>query len=181
MVDTNPSKSAPLGGAHRTLTFELVLFSIENSLRLLMLLHYSIRRPKHEIFELFTEIECRSPQGDALRIELFGLVSSAGNLQGLTQISQEEIHNCLKKHDSSYVNFRYFGLEKNARPSLKWEVKAYERKIMHCFSSALIAVNLNKMKALDIGFSDIMQKILMSEMTNEEKKLLERLQEESVR
>ena len=49
------------------------------------------------------------------------------------------------------------------------------------FASALIAVNLNKMKALDIGFSDIMQKIPMSEMTNEEKKLLERLQEESVR
>ena len=24
MVDTNPSKSAPLGGAHRTLTFELI-------------------------------------------------------------------------------------------------------------------------------------------------------------
>ena len=167
-------------------SFELVLFSIEHSLRLLMLLHYSIRRPKHNIFQLFNEMtrrssQGRSSQGGALRSELFSLVNFIAASQRLTEVSEEEIHDCLQKHDSSYVSLRYIGLDKDARPSLKFEAKPYEVKIMHCFALALIDVNLNKMKEQGINFSDTVRKIPMSEMTNEEKKLLERLQEESVR
>ena len=164
-----------------SVSFELILFSIENSLRLLMILHYSMLIPTHNIFQLFNEMKCRSSQGGALRSELFSLVNFLAASQRLTEVSEEEIHDCLKKHDSSYVSFRYFGLDKDARPSLKWEVKAYETKIMHCFALALIDVNLNKMKEQGINFSDTMRKIPMSEMTNEEKRLLERMKEGSVR
>ena len=167
-------------------SFELVLFSIEHSLRLLMLLHYSIRRPKHNIFQLFNEMthrssQGRSSQGGALRSELFSLVNFIAASQRLTEVSEEEIHDCLKKHDSSYVNFRYFGLDKDARVSKKWEMKSFEIQVLHCLALALLEINLNKMKELDIGFSDTVRKISEADMKDYGKQLLERMKERSTR
>ena len=100
---------------------------------------------------------------------------------GLETISLENVHACLEKHDSSYVNFRYFGLDINARVNKKWEMKPFEIQVLHCLAFALLEINLNKMKELGIGSSDTMRKISEADQTDDEKQELERMKERSTR
>ena len=113
--------------------------------------------------------------------ELYARINALAKSKGLEAISLKDVHACLKKHDSSYVNFRYFGLGKDARVSKKWEMKSFEIQVLHCLALALLEINLNKMKELDIGFSDTVRKISEADMKDDEKQLLERMKERSTR
>ena len=161
----------------------------EQSLKLHnMLLQYSplmpthnIFKPIHNIFELYNEIEGKGRDGTGPIQELYDRINAVGKSEGLETISLEDVHACLKKHDSSYVNFRYFGLDKNLRVNEKWETKPFEIQVLHCLAFALLEINLNKMKELGIGSSDTMREISEADKTDDEKQEQERMKERSTR
>ena len=179
----NPETKPPSANVlyFSTVSFELILFSIEQFLRLLLLLQYSTLRPTHNIFQLYNEIKRKGRDGIGPIQELYARINALAKSKGLEAISLKDVHACLKKHDSSYVNFRYFGLDKDARVSKKWEMKSFEIQVLHCLALALLEINLNKMKELDIGFSDTVRKISEADMKDDGKQLLERMKERSTR
>ena len=179
----NPDAKLPSANVFylSAVSFELILFSIEQSLKLHMLLQYSTLMPTHKIFELYNEIERKGRDGTGPIQELYDRINALGKSKGLETISLEDVHACLEKHDSSYVNFRYFGLDKNAHVSEKWEMKPFEIQVLHCLALALLEINLNKMKELGIGSLDTMREISEADKTDDEKQLLERMKERSTR
>ena len=60
-------------------------------------------------------------------------------------------------------------------------MKSFEIQVLHCLALALLEINPNKMKELDIGFSDTVRKISEADMKDDGKQLLERMKERSTR
>ena len=60
-------------------------------------------------------------------------------------------------------------------------MKSFEIQVLHCLALALLEINLNKMKELDIGFSVTVRKISEADMKDDGKQLLERMKERSTR
>lgn len=165
----------------QSVSFELILNSIEQSLRLLLLIHYSSLRPKHNIYALYQKVLRESGGKDGIRNKIVNHVNFIRHSQGMGIIAEEDIRKCLKKHDSSYSSFRYFGLDDEARPTLKWEMKEYEVKLLHSFALALIAENVTEMKKRDIGIYQSMSLVPESEMTDDLRELMIRMKEPSTR
>ena len=126
--------------------FELILNSIEQSLRLTLLIHYSILKPVHNIFALYKTVLRKSLSKEGMRSEIVSRVNVHVKSWGMEVITEKDICRCLRKHDSSYSNFRYFGLDDEGRSTKKWEMTGYEIKLLHCFALALLKVNFAEMR-----------------------------------
>ena len=96
-------------------------------------------------------------------------------------ITESDIQQCLRKHDSSYSSFRYFGLDENGRSTMKWEMKAYEIRLIHCLALALIKVNYDEMRKRNIGIYSSFTRVPESEITEELQQLMGRMKEQSTR
>ena len=162
----NPNSKPPSmdGVFFLAVSFELLLNSIEQSLRLLLLIHYSTLRPKHNIFDLYTEVLNKSGGKDGIRSEIVNRMNAYGNSRGMDDITGEDIRKCLKKHDTSYSSFRYFGLDDKGRSTLHWEVKGYEANLLLCLAAALIDLNLDEMRKRGIGMYGSMSKVPESDI-----------------
>ena len=110
---------------YMVVSFELVLLSVEQSLRLLLLLHYSIVRSDHSSRVLYGAVQAAQREsGDriGIRQDIVDKMNALGQPKVVTPFSEKELLTCLKKHDSSYSTFRYFQLDSQARsnPQLKF-------------------------------------------------------------
>ena len=107
-------------------SFEMVLLSVEQSLRLMLLLHYSIIRDdtNHNPRVLYATIRNRSGGKDGIRNDIIGTMTAIGQLKGIARFSERELLACLNKHDSSYSNFRYFQLDHEGRLNEQWSIPA---------------------------------------------------------
>ncbi|MCY3767597.1 MAG: hypothetical protein OXH06_19440 [Gemmatimonadetes bacterium] len=164
-----------------TISFELILHSIEQSLRLLLLIHFSVNHPTHNIHALYRRILRESRSKVGIRQEIVDQVNTQIRLIGMNHITENDIQACLRKHDSSYSSFRYFGLDSDAFPTLMWEMKEYEIKILHCLALALITLNLTEMQKRNMPILGSISEVPESEMTDDLKDLMKRLQEDSTR
>ena len=162
-------------------SFELLLHSIEHSLRLILLIHYSILRPKHNISALYKILLNQSGGKDGIRSEIVNRVNVHRNSRGENAITEEDIRKCIQKHDSSYSSFRYFGLDDEARATSKWEMKEYEVWLLHYLALALIEVNWDEMGKRGMKVFSSMSKVPESEMTDELQELMARMKEQSTR
>lgn len=162
-------------------SFELILLSIEQSIRLLLLVKYETLRPKHTVFKLYSELMYKSGRDGACRSEIFHRVNVLAHSNNIGAIPEDDVHSCLKKHDSSYASFRYFGLDSSARSSLKWGVKSYEVQILHCLALALLEINRNELQKRGVNFPGSVKEVPESEITDELKELLDRMKERSTR
>ncbi len=161
----------------RVVSFELILLSVEQSLRLLLLLHYSIVRDdtNHNPHVLYKAMQNKSGGKEGIRHDIISKMSVLGHTQGIDPISERELVACLRKHDSSYSNFRYFQLDRQARLNKKWEFSQRDVQILHCLALALISLNMDEMGKRGIGAFLSMRPVLESEMTEELKALKNRI------
>ena len=150
-------------------SFELILLSVEQSLRLLLLLHYSIIRDdtNHNPHVLYGVILNKSGSKEGIRQSIISKMNVLGQTQGTDAISEGELRGCLRKHDSSYSNFRYFQLDHQARLNEKWEITHRDVQILHCLALALISLNMDEMGKRGIGALLSMSPVPESEMTEE--------------
>ena len=115
-------------------SFELILLSVEQSLRLVLLLHYSIVRDdtNHNPYVLYKAVQNKSGGTEGVRNEIVSKVNELGKAEGIDPVSEKELVTCLRKHDSSYSNFRYFQLDHRARLNKNWEFSRRDMQILHC-------------------------------------------------
>ena len=159
-----------------TVSFELVLLSVEQSLRLLFLLHYSIVRndKNHNLHVLYRALQNKSGK-QGIRQEIVNRINELGQTKEIDSIDEEDLVACFKKHTSSYSNFRYFQLDRYARLNKKWEFSSRDDQILYCLAVGLIDLNMDEMERRDITPISSMRRIPKSEMTEELKALVDRL------
>ena len=158
-------------------SFELILLSVEQSLRLFLLLHYSIVRDdtNHNPHVLYKTIRNKSRGKEGVRHDIISKMNLLGQTKGIDPVSENELAACLRKHDSSYSNFRYFQLDHQAKLNKKWEYSSQDVQILHCLALALIHLNMDEMESRGIGAIRSMSRISESEMTEELKVLKDRM------
>ena len=163
---------------HMLVSFELILLSIEQSLRLLLLLHYSIVRPdtNHYPRVLYKTVLSQSGCKDTgIRHDIINKMDTLGQAEGVPPFSEKELLACLTKHDSSYSNFRYFQLDSQARLNPEFEIAPRDVQVVHCLALALIHLNMDEIEKRGVGIGRSLSRVPESEMTDELKALKERL------
>lgn len=155
--------------------FELILLSVEQSLRLLLLLQYSVVKAIHNPHALYGIVRRKSGGKQGIRAEIIDQMNALGQAKSIPDIAEKEMLSCLRKHNSSYSNFRYFELGEDARLSGKWEFLPRDVQILHCLALALIHLNMADMGRRGIGAFLSMSRIPESEMTDELKAIRDRL------
>ena len=152
---------------------ELILMSIEQSLRLVLLLHYSIVRDdtNHTPHVLYKAIQNKSGGEKGIRNDIVKHVNQLRTQQSLGQITEQEIVTCLKKHNLSYGNFRYFQLNHQGKLNSNFGFTTSDFQILHILAEGLIAINMEEMQKLGIGVIVSMSVVHESEMTDELKAL----------
>ena len=158
-------------------SLELVLLSVEQSLRLLLLLHYSIVRSNtnHSPHVLYGAIRSESGGKIGMRQDIVDKMNALAQTEGIALFSEEELLACLKKHSSSYSNFRYFQLGPQARLNPKFEITTRDGQVVHYLARALILLNMEEIEKRGIGIGRSLVRIPESEMTQELKALKEHL------
>lgn len=134
-------------------SIQLALLSVEQSLRLLLLLHYSV--PRHNVNHnpkvLYQDIRSRSGGKGGIRHDIINQMNVIAQGNGIDPFSEKDLIACLNKHDSSYTNLRYFGLNHQARSNGEWGFTARDMQILHCAALALTHVNMDEMERQSIG------------------------------
>ena len=158
-------------------SFELILLSIEQSLRLLLLLHYSIVRnnTNHSPRVLYGTVLKESGDKTGMRQDIINKMNTLGQAEEISPFSEKELLTCLKKHDSSYSNFRYFQLDPQARLNPEFEISPRDVQVIHCLALALIHLNMGEIGKRGIGISGSLSRVGQSELTEDLKVLKERL------
>ena len=158
-------------------SFELILLSVEQSLRLLLLLQYSIVRDdtNHNPHVLYGAMLGKSGAKEGIRHNIVNKMNMLGRPKGIDSFSEKELRACLKKHDSSYSNFRYFQLDHQAKLNPEWEFSGRDVQILHCLALVLISLNLDEMGSRGINVFGSMSPVPESQMTEELRALTARL------
>ena len=158
-------------------SFELILLSVEQSLRLLLLLNFGavLDRVDHNLAVLYKNLRRKSGKSEDLRHKIVSMMNALGENEGIDAFSEEELVKCLKKHDSSYSNFRYFQMDRKGKVSTELELLPREVQIMHSLALALIMINAEEMSNRDINIIHTMSAVPRSKMTAELKAVVDRL------
>ena len=130
----------------KIVSLELILMSVEQSLRLLLLLHYGIIRSDtgHAPHVLYKAILRESGGKSGIRRDIVATANALGRTQGVPAMDEKEIRACLRRHDSSYANFRHFQLNKHGELNPTFGFKPREVQVLHCLALALIKLNLDE-------------------------------------
>lgn len=128
-------------------SFELILMSVEQSLRLLLLLRYGIIRADtgHVPHVLYKAILRESGGKSGIRRDIVTTANTLGHARELPGTHEKEIVACLRKHDSSYANFRHFQLNKQGGLNPDFGFTPREVQVLHVLALALIKLNLDEM------------------------------------
>ena len=160
-----------------TVSFELILLSVEQSLRLLLLLHDGgvLDRVDHNPTVLYKAVRRMSGRKEGLLDNIIFQMNALGETAGIDGFSNEELRKCLNKHDSSYSNFRYFQLDRQGKLNPQWELLPRDVQIMHCLALALIGINVQEMRRQGIQIIQSMSPVPPSEKTEELSTLVNRM------
>ena len=156
--------------------------SLEQSLRLLLLLHYGNIRDStdHAPRVLYKAISQKSGSKEGIRAKIVCCANKIGAQNDISPMTEKDIKLCLKNHNSSYTNFRHFQLNRQGRLNPDFGFKNRELQIIHVLTLALLKMNEITMKERKIGWHSSMTKIPESEMTDELRALWKRLNDENV-
>ena len=132
----------------RVVSFELLLVSVEQSLRLLLLLRFSIfpKNPNHNLFDLYEKLGEKDADKEWI---IKGIIAVMNARKNVSPTSEEELAACLKEHCSSYSNTKYFQVNRQGKLSKNFGHSTREREILHYFALVLIDVNKSWLVMLD--------------------------------
>ena len=132
----------------RVVSFELLLVSVEQSLRILLLLRFSIfpKNPNHNLFDLYEKLGEKDTDKEWI---IKGIIAVMNARKNVSPTSEEELAACLKEHCSSYSNTKYFQVNRQGKLSKNFGHSTREREILHYFALVLIDVNKSWLVMLD--------------------------------
>lgn len=146
-------------------SFELILFSVEQSLRLLLLLNFGEHRDSsnHSPHALYNDVCLKEPSGVELKKNVIKKMNELGKSKDINVISEDELLSCLKEHKTSYTDIRYFLMRRKGKQIENWISSPRDVQILHCLGLALIHVNWDAMRQRGIQILGSMQKVDDSE------------------
>ena len=158
-------------------SFELVLLSVEQSLRLMLLLHHLVIRDdmNHEAHVLYRDMQNRGDYDNSVRRAIIEKLNEAVSTQDVPGVTEKEVLDCLKRHRGSYNIFRYFQLNHQGKLAPEFGFVARDGTILSFLAWALIQVNMDEMKRRKFKVMASVRRIPESEMTDELRAVMERL------
>ena len=158
-------------------SFELILLSVEQSLRLALLLHFKLVRDdtNHTPHVLYQTMQAKSGGYEGVRSAIIEKSNEYGRTHGIPYLTEHEAVACLRKHRTSYTNIRYFQLSHQGKLNPGFGYSPRDAQIMHCLALGLIHVNMDEMRRRVIGVLASMSAVPESEMTDELRALKERM------
>ena len=146
-------------------SFELILFSVEQSLRLLLLLNFGAHRDNtnHSPHALYNDVCLKEPSGVGLKKDVINKMNELGKSKDINTITEDELLSCLKEHKTSYKDIRYFLMRRKGKPIENWSSSPRDVQILHCLGLALIHLNWDTMCQRGIRLLGSMQKVDDSE------------------
>ena len=156
-------------------SFELILLSVEQSLRLLLLLHFGdvLDRVDHNLKVLYRQVQNRSREKEGLRDKIICTMNEIGEPKGLATFGERELLTCLNKHDSSYSDIRYFLVDREGRANPKWSMLPREIQIVHCLALALIEINIQEISKRGMKILGSMSRVPSTEAPEELKQMFQ--------
>ena len=139
-------------------SFELTLLSVEQSLKLLLLLRFGKDiEITHKLQKLYSDIQSQGKRGAKAVEEVIAYMNEVvKNDDKIREFSESDVMRCLQVHNSSYVNLRYFELQNKPRPDGNNLVLTQrDRQIIQTFAQSLIAVNMKEMARCKIGLMKV--------------------------
>ena len=132
----------------RVVSMELLLFSVEQSLRLLLLLHFCtpIDPDIHDLSVIYKIVKNKSRSKEGIRKDIIEEINKVlGQFQNIGPILEKDLEKCLGDHKSSYLDFRYFHLSRDG--ILKGaKVNRDHAYILGSLADVLISLNTKEMK-----------------------------------
>ncbi len=158
-------------------SFELILLSVEQSLRLFLLINYSrvLNDTNDNPRILFKVIMDESRGKNEIVPDIINRMNAEKHSESIEPFAERELLDCLGKHDASYSNFRYFQLDKHARLNPQWDITPREGNLLQCLGRALIRMNLDEMGKRGFPFNPQLNLVPESEMTPELNDLMQRM------
>ena len=156
-------------------SFELILLSVEQSLRVMVLMKRGIWKPGHDASAMYRELKDIDGNSSGVCVRILKRMNKLGSAKGIEFIDEKGLVACLIKHRSSYSDLRYFGIRRNGTDIGNWEIKPREVQIMHCLAAALIDINLVESLQRGVKVLSSMKPVPSSAMTEELTALRERL------
>ncbi len=155
-------------------SFELILFSVEQSLRLLLLLHFGAIRDNsnHSPHALYNDVCLKEPSGVDLKKKVIYKMNELGIAEGIDSITDDQLLKCLKEHKTAYTDLRYFLMRRKGKLIENWILSHRDVQILHCLGLALIHLNWDTMCQRGINPLWSMQKV---ENAEEVAKVLQRV------
>lgn len=162
-------------------SFELIFVSVEQALRLLFLLLFRLfpKKPNHDLLNLYEKLQDWSAGEKGICRDIIQEINAFGQTKNIRPISEDELIACLKRHGSSYMDFKYFHVDTKGKSNRnKGSVlSGRDLDIFLCFASALICLNIEEMEKRGFGFPFIWP-VPESKMTERLKALKERADNE---
>ncbi len=156
-------------------SFELILLSVEQSLRLLLLLHFGdvLDRVDHNLKVLYKHIQNRSREKEGLLDNIICTMNEIGEPRGVATLCEQELLTCLNKHDSSYSDIRYFLVDRGGKVNSEWNMLPREIQIVHCLALALIEVNMQEVGKRGMKILGSMSRVPLTEAPEELKRMFQ--------
>lgn len=131
----------------RIVSFQFTLVSVEQSLRSLLLVLFSIfpEKPNHDLYCLYKTLQEKSADEEEISREIIRRINDCAQTKKMSlisEISEKELEDCLEKHRFSYSDIKYFQVGKNGKLSKEWGFEGHERQIFYCLAVALIELNM---------------------------------------
>lgn len=135
---------------------ELILLAIEQSFRLLSLLcTKQFSGPgTHLLWSVYKETLRKEGIPKEMKNDIVSTMNEIGDPLEIKPFFVKELEECLKKHDTSYSDIRYFMVDRKGKPGPELTIDAREKTVLIFLALALIAINLFIMKEQGIAIID---------------------------
>lgn len=143
-VETNINNITTGDAFLHVVSVELALLSIEQSLRLLLLLrtHQNPSPANHNLWPLYNNM-AKEDGFINMRDHILLAMNTIKNHQNTKSFSAQELQTCLKKYNHSYSDIRYFGAKRDSHVT-RFVITTREKTVLTALSMALIAINMNE-------------------------------------
>ena len=171
---SNPAAKSPSTDEEffKRVSSELLLLSVEQSLKLILYLKDVCFDIDHDLYQLYAKTASiqDAHDGNSLIGTVVRLMDEMGRARGYSGFTEEEVCNCLKVHRSLYKDLRYFGVDRKLRPIELRSVQCKDYQTIQWLSLSLIATNLLALRSHEIEvewpFTTQGEPITASDLTN---------------
>ena len=147
--DSIKASDSDFASCYTLVSFELNLLSVELSLRLLLFVHFLENIESHNLKHLYDEIKKRNSKG--LCKKIIQETNRLTKIKNFDPICEKELKDCLNEHAKTYVDIRYFRVDKGWKDLVEQGFSIRDREIMNCLGKALLMLNADELQRRSIG------------------------------